>query len=188
MTTWKVYDKQMNELPDRGDWKASDAPSRGKKEKPPAATCWPNGKEAEFGLERCLRLYPHLQDTGGFFVAVLQKAERKPQEAAPSKSEVADVTDEVTKVAEAVASEAGTSALSEESSRKRAASPGAEKVESKRIKQDSTDQAVETPIAAGADEDVVREGGGRPFNEEPYTFLSQEDEQVKICRWAHCSL
>ncbi|EIM87652.1 S-adenosyl-L-methionine-dependent methyltransferase [Stereum hirsutum FP-91666 SS1] len=28
---------------------------------------------AELHLERCMRIYPHLQDTGGFFVAVLQK-------------------------------------------------------------------------------------------------------------------
>lgn len=42
-----------------------------------APTLWPNGKEEERGLERCLRIYPHLQDTGGFFVSVLVKAEKK---------------------------------------------------------------------------------------------------------------
>lgn len=31
---------------------------------------WPPTEE--LGLERCIRIYPHLQDTGGFFVAVLQ--------------------------------------------------------------------------------------------------------------------
>jgi 16S rRNA C967 or C1407 C5-methylase (RsmB/RsmF family) len=29
--------------------------------------------EADIPLDRCLRLYPHLQDTGGFFIAVLEK-------------------------------------------------------------------------------------------------------------------
>ncbi|KAJ2779096.1 tRNA (cytosine-5-)-methyltransferase ncl1 [Coemansia javaensis] len=28
---------------------------------------------AELGIERCLRIYPHLQNTGGFFVAVIEK-------------------------------------------------------------------------------------------------------------------
>ncbi|CAH7686336.1 S-adenosyl-L-methionine-dependent methyltransferase [Phakopsora pachyrhizi] len=34
---------------------------------------WPSSNEKELGLDRCLRIYPHLQDTGGFFVSVLQK-------------------------------------------------------------------------------------------------------------------
>jgi hypothetical protein len=38
------------------------------------ATLWPSGNEVKLGLERCLRIYPHLQDTGGFFVAVLEKS------------------------------------------------------------------------------------------------------------------
>jgi multisite-specific tRNA:(cytosine-C5)-methyltransferase len=34
----------------------------------------PNDKDAEkIPFERCIRVYPHLQDTGGFFIAVLQK-------------------------------------------------------------------------------------------------------------------
>ncbi|KAH9990974.1 S-adenosyl-L-methionine-dependent methyltransferase [Russula compacta] len=31
---------------------------------------WPPAEE--LGLDRCIRIYPHLQDTGGFFIAVLQ--------------------------------------------------------------------------------------------------------------------
>jgi multisite-specific tRNA:(cytosine-C5)-methyltransferase len=34
---------------------------------------WPAGDEAELGLERCMRVYPHYQNTGGFFIAVLEK-------------------------------------------------------------------------------------------------------------------
>ena len=32
-----------------------------------------------FGIEKCLRIYPHLQNTGGFFVAVLQKMTELPK-------------------------------------------------------------------------------------------------------------
>ncbi|KAG5519581.1 hypothetical protein PMAC_001736 [Pneumocystis sp. 'macacae'] len=39
---------------------------------------WPPSKEEvkKFSLERCLRIYPHLQNTGGFFVAVFEKIEK----------------------------------------------------------------------------------------------------------------
>lgn len=47
-----------------------------KKKKVWAKTLWPNGKEVENGLDRCLRIYPHLQDTGAFFVSVMIKAEQ----------------------------------------------------------------------------------------------------------------
>jgi 16S rRNA C967 or C1407 C5-methylase (RsmB/RsmF family) len=32
-----------------------------------------------FGIEKCLRIYPHLQNTGGFFVAVMQKITELPK-------------------------------------------------------------------------------------------------------------
>ncbi|KAJ6032019.1 Multisite-specific tRNA:(cytosine-C(5))-methyltransferase [Penicillium herquei] len=34
----------------------------------------PTGETADLPLERCMRVYPHLQDTGGFFITVLEKA------------------------------------------------------------------------------------------------------------------
>lgn len=34
---------------------------------------FPPKPEAEIPLEKCVRVYPHLQDTGGFFIAVLEK-------------------------------------------------------------------------------------------------------------------
>ena len=35
--------------------------------------------EADFPLERCLRVLPHHNDTGGFFVAVLEKTAELPR-------------------------------------------------------------------------------------------------------------
>lgn len=71
LTTWQVLDN--NNLP--ATRPEDFVPSADKKNKKWTATLWPNGKEAERGLDRCLRIYPHLQDTGGFFVSVLVKAE-----------------------------------------------------------------------------------------------------------------
>jgi hypothetical protein len=36
-------------------------------------TMFPSDEKAALPLERCMRILPHHQDTGGFFVAVLQK-------------------------------------------------------------------------------------------------------------------
>lgn len=33
----------------------------------------PTGETADLPLERCIRIYPHMQDTGGFFITVLEK-------------------------------------------------------------------------------------------------------------------
>lgn len=33
----------------------------------------PTGESAGLPLERCMRIYPHLQDTGGFFITVIEK-------------------------------------------------------------------------------------------------------------------
>jgi len=67
--TWKVQDKN-------GKWhesfEAIDDPEI--KKKIPSSVFPPKPEEAAaFNLERCLRLLPHQQDTGGFFVTVLEK-------------------------------------------------------------------------------------------------------------------
>ncbi|WFC94171.1 multisite-specific tRNA:(cytosine-C(5))-methyltransferase [Malassezia brasiliensis] len=41
---------------------------------------WPQGDEAALQLERCVRVYPHMQNTGGFFVACLVKKETTPDD------------------------------------------------------------------------------------------------------------
>lgn len=75
LTTWKVLNNDLVDPihPDQFDPTGVDADEL-KKRKKYLGTLWPNGKEAERGLDRCLRIYPHLQDTGAFFVAVLVKA------------------------------------------------------------------------------------------------------------------
>ena len=75
LTTWQVLNNDMVDPihPDEFDSTGLEADEL-KKRKKYQATLWPNGKEAERGLDRCLRIYPHLQDTGAFFVAVLVKA------------------------------------------------------------------------------------------------------------------
>ncbi|XP_033123738.1 RNA cytosine-C(5)-methyltransferase NSUN2-like isoform X2 [Anneissia japonica] len=41
-------------------------------------TMWPPTNAEQFNLHRCIRMLPHHEDSGGFFVAVLQKTEHLP--------------------------------------------------------------------------------------------------------------
>ena len=60
MTSWKVMGKDRK-------WKTEP-------EKGVPVTCFPKEDVVNLGIERCMRVYPHDQDTGGFFIAVFEKA------------------------------------------------------------------------------------------------------------------
>ncbi|KAJ8676746.1 hypothetical protein QAD02_012533, partial [Eretmocerus hayati] len=71
----------------------------------------PNPEEAsKFHLERCMRILPHHQDTGGFFVAVLEKVKLLPWEAESISTEESDL--------EIASSGVGAVAVSEEKNQK----------------------------------------------------------------------
>ncbi|GAA5950225.1 hypothetical protein JCM21900_003515 [Sporobolomyces salmonicolor] len=146
------------------------------------ASLWPPAEEVakSQGLEHSLRLYPHLQDTGAFFVCVLVKegGEEKGAEKKEKKEDVAK--------------------------RERASSPIEGQPESKKARAEEEEKKAKVPEAAAeaapAAEDKVAEdakmaeegdgqekeqtmGAGRPFNEEPYIYLTGlADEQVQICK------
>ena len=67
-TSWEAYQKA------RAKYQA-DEPTRQFSTKITAG-CFPQittTPEERIPLERCIRVYPHLQDTGGFFIAILEK-------------------------------------------------------------------------------------------------------------------
>ncbi|KAJ8652087.1 hypothetical protein O0I10_012318 [Lichtheimia ornata] len=76
LTTWKVMTKDGQFVDSIDDVPDSNLP----------ASVFPPANAADLHLERCLRIYPHQQDTGGFFVAVFDKV--KPMTAA-DKAKVA---------------------------------------------------------------------------------------------------
>ncbi|PKX93909.1 tRNA (cytosine-C5-)-methyltransferase [Aspergillus novofumigatus IBT 16806] len=60
----------------------------------------PTGENADLPLERCIRVYPHLQDTGGFFITVLEKKSEiraKPEDSSKviPKASIAALTEEL---------------------------------------------------------------------------------------------
>ncbi|RIA83646.1 S-adenosyl-L-methionine-dependent methyltransferase [Glomus cerebriforme] len=66
MTSWKVMCKE-------GIWVNSLDDIDPKFRKKYAKSLWMPPDVEKLNLTRCLRIYPHLQDTGGFFIAVFEK-------------------------------------------------------------------------------------------------------------------
>ncbi|KAL2316128.1 Multisite-specific tRNA:(cytosine-C(5))-methyltransferase trm4b [Schizosaccharomyces pombe] len=69
LLSWKVLDDSLNEF---------QSPAENTNDKIELTeSMWPLPEEemSKLHIERCARLYPHMQNTGGFFVAVLQKTD-----------------------------------------------------------------------------------------------------------------
>lgn len=147
-----------------------------------------------------MRVYPHLQDTGGFFVAVLQLAGDEDDEGMAAgmirAMDARDAEDDKTRAEAAAAAEA-------EASKKRAASPGGaeEAPDAKRHKTEEVAPIdVDAEEAAFNDADpnahlkadnhkIARDAkkkaetgqglpGGLPWREDPYTFVAPDNDQV----------
>ncbi|CAN3360030.1 multisite-specific tRNA:(cytosine-C(5))-methyltransferase [Diutina catenulata] len=84
-----------------------------------AASVFPPSEEeaARFHLDRCMRVYPHLQNTGGFFITVFEKLDDKKREAdeatAPAKAQKTDADATPAEAKEASATPAVTPAPEE---------------------------------------------------------------------------
>ncbi|KAF4534485.1 Methyltransferase [Lasiodiplodia theobromae] len=79
LSTWKVMDKQGRMYSSFHEVAAKQSEQGEENLKkivegmfPPKPT---ENEEERIPLERCIRVYPHLQDTGGFFITVIEKKE-----------------------------------------------------------------------------------------------------------------
>lgn len=155
---------------------------------------WPHGDEEAMHLERCVRVYPHLQNTGGFFVAVLEKKATKPEESVSMAPGMVRAMDAM--------------AAGELPGGKRAredADPAAEK-RSKPSDEAQAHPATETEAPATetrdetqtetpsdkhrADRETKRRGqpegvaigaGGMPYREDPFAYVCPSNAEVQSC-------
>lgn len=161
-----------------------------------AKTLWPQGNEAGLGLEHCMRVYPHYQNTGGFFITVLEKrgdADAESQSAGILRALKA--MDEDSAPAPQYAAFGGKRALSPEEENKGEGS-------SKRAKTDADsgeDNAETVPEAPtthvkpdnhAADRLAKQRArqsktdagfglpGGTPFKEDPFTYVSTSNDEI----------
>ncbi|KAG6873618.1 hypothetical protein C0995_013549 [Termitomyces sp. Mi166 len=150
---------------------------------------WPPVDIERYNLHRSLRIYPHLQDTGGFFVAVLEKkastdrGARKRELSPPIEENQEAKKPRVEKDGEP---EVGAPAVELENTSEGTAVPG-----------DATTEVIETTpadvtLATEPDTKGLKKGkgkkvkdsngdGGGVFKEHPYTFLPPTDPILKDC-------
>ncbi|KAJ4354752.1 tRNA (cytosine-5-)-methyltransferase ncl1 [Ascochyta clinopodiicola] len=94
-TSWEAFEKAKAKY-------AVDEPERQFSQKI-SKGCFPPitaNPDERIPLERCMRVYPHLQDTGGFFIAVIEKLDdikiaqiQNPENAAKAKKQEEKTTD-----------------------------------------------------------------------------------------------
>ncbi|KAK2166787.1 hypothetical protein LSH36_35g04062 [Paralvinella palmiformis] len=81
MSSWKIISREMEEYTDPEQLPAS------LKNTIRPSVFPPTDKEVQmFDLQKCLRILPHHQDTGGFFIALLEKLEEVPWVTQPKKT------------------------------------------------------------------------------------------------------
>ncbi|KAH9936711.1 S-adenosyl-L-methionine-dependent methyltransferase [Amylocystis lapponica] len=161
----------------------------------------PLGEVEGLNLPRCLRIYPHLQDTGGFFIAVLQK---KPVRGATTQAPRKEATEGKRQADEVEALEA-----SEVKKPKLADDLGVStQADTDGIAltdeaEDTLDEPGDDEMALAAEVDQKAEpiptaspaasrrktqkrgkssdGGGTHFKENPYNFISPDDPIIQTC-------
>ncbi|EUC55359.1 tRNA (cytosine-5)-methyltransferase, partial [Rhizoctonia solani AG-3 Rhs1AP] len=116
------------------------------------ATHWPPADVEQLNLERCLRIYPHLQNTGAFFVGVLH---RKPKSEAQASSAPKRTADAVTE------------------------SGGAESSSKKQKLGETMDEDPQILAQPGDDEPVEKPSKASTFKELPYVFLAEESKHLE---------
>lgn len=151
---------------------------------------WPNGNEKNLGIEHCMRLYPHDQNTGAFFVAVLEKKEDSKLEGTDEKEKgmaygmARAVLEGERRELNALAGEVEVDdkGLDEKSKGKRPASPTLEEESAPSSKKTKSD----APNSFSALESNADSGyglsGGLPYKEDPFSYTPSSNSEIMICR------
>ena len=134
-----------------------------------------------------LRIYPHLQDTGGFFIAILHKKPPVRPPTAPAKR-TADAVEELDK-ADVKKPKLDTEADAKDPEGEQADDADEELPEEAADETASAMDVDQPPSTTAAPaEPKIRfkkgktaEGAGAHFKENPYTFIEPDDPIVKAC-------
>ncbi|KAF9131274.1 hypothetical protein BGX30_013180 [Mortierella sp. GBA39] len=182
LSSWKMFTKEGQVVE-----KFEDVPADAKGRFYPSM--WAPANAGELHLERCLRIYPHLQDTGGFFVAVLKKTAPfvVPN---PGRAAAADAAAEAAEAAAAAtaASSAAATPASEDMSdvkedtqedtqeeEEKAATGDKHKLDSPAGSDNAETAAAKKPRLSRAE----RFGAPGP-KEEPFLFLDADNADVQL--------
>lgn len=138
-----------------------------------------------------LRIYPHLQDTGGFFIAILQKKQpvRTPSASSKRTADAAEGLDRADVKKPKLDTEAGEDAKDPEGEQP----DDADEELADDVADESEEAAMEVEQPASSStvppaEPKIRfkkgktvEGASAHFKENPYTFIEPDDPIVEAC-------
>lgn len=173
-TSFNSYDAYIQSLPEdkRSDVKLME-------------THWPPGNAETLHLERCMRIYPHLQDTGGFFVAVFErKIKYRTSNNAQAPKRTAEDADPSNGIPEAKKLKVDTDTLMEEPGHECTATPSVDTVMMDADASTPEDKGKSTERSPDVGSTVVcgQSALADPsFKEMPFTFLAPDDSALLAC-------
>lgn len=155
ISSWKVFAKDLTE--------------KFEPESNIHATAFPPSEEEakRFNLDRCVRVYPHLQNTGGFFITVFEKKAKVTTKRPATASEEPELKKAKT---EAKGKKQASKAKKEEVSKETSEAPE----DAAEIPEDTAD----APINAVR---ISKQKTPRGANDEPFMFLDPSNEQLQKC-------
>lgn len=140
---------------------------------------WPQGDEVALGLDKCMRVLPHDQNTGGFFVAVLEKDDGSEPELAEGMAHG---------MVRAMETRGLASMKQEELANAEKRSLEEDQVEEgskKRLKIDENEAASvhgagpSNGVAIEKRSEDIGQPGGAPYREDPMVYVDQNNDQSK---------
>ncbi|KAF9444637.1 cytosine-5--methyltransferase, partial [Macrolepiota fuliginosa MF-IS2] len=185
LTTWRpsVDKSSMKTYGSYQEYQASDLDANLKSKLTEGH--FPPDDAESLNLSFCMRVYPHLQDSGGFFVAVLEKKNKSPISEVQSRDKKRDAK-ESSQGPEAKRPRLDDSVAAEGDAVIIPAGNGPSAEDEIRMEVETTDQAA---AAASSGEsltqvvktETIRSVGNESFKENPYTFLPAEDLTLASC-------
>ncbi|KAI6134775.1 S-adenosyl-L-methionine-dependent methyltransferase [Pisolithus croceorrhizus] len=172
-TSFNSYDVYIQSLPEdkRSDVKLME-------------THWPPGNTETLHLERCMRIYPHLQDTGGFFVAVFER-KTKYRTVLHIRKRTAQDADPSNGISETKKLKVDTDTLVQEPEHECTATPSVDTVmmdvhaaSTLEGKGQSTERPPDVGSAVSWEQNALADPS---FKEMPFTFLAPNDPALLAC-------
>ncbi|KAK9451037.1 S-adenosyl-L-methionine-dependent methyltransferase [Limtongia smithiae] len=142
-----------------------------------AESCFSRDDLEELGIENCMRVYPHDQDTGAFFIAVLEKDATGPEASSKRKREE-DGKAESEVLSKAAKLDADTEAVA-----------GLERTETAALvtETEDGDELASPAVAKLRPGPKKKERLPRDANEEPFKFLPADHAALENC-WSFYSI
>ncbi|KAI6165913.1 S-adenosyl-L-methionine-dependent methyltransferase [Pisolithus thermaeus] len=187
LTTWSpTVDRTINTSFDSYDAYIQSLPEDKRSDVKLTETHWPPGNAETLHLERCMRIYPHLQDTGGFFVAIFErKTKYRTSNNAQAPKRTAEDADPSNGIPETKKLKVDTDTLVEEPEHECTTTPSVDTImmdaDALSTPEDKGKSAERPPDVGSAVSWGQSALADPSFKEMPFTFLAPDDPALLAC-------